>query len=215
MVLHDQHTASVQRSRAVGPLAPGRRLRYVLRDIQFQMQPDLRTLPLLAPNVEAAAHFIDDALGDRKPEPRAAAPDASGGVLLHEGFKETRLELFAHADAVIPDYIITANTSAAYVSLGHPVLHPSARGGEFYGVREKIEEYLVDAHLVHPYRRGGPVAVKYELYALAPAQRLYHRLYRARKLFVFITRRVQQKLAAFYLRHIEDVVDEGKHKAAG
>src|SRR5690349_6235536 len=95
---------------------------------------------------QPSAMGLDQAFGDRQPEPGAAVVSGGGGLCLTEGLQGALLLFLVHADPVILEL---HDGDAGRIDAGSDEdLAPGL--GELYRVGKQVEKHLLDRPLVRP-----------------------------------------------------------------
>ena len=203
---------------AVAGLSQGRFGVLVRRHaVEVEVEAEDGAFAEFAAHGDAAAHEADQLFSDREAEAGAAKLGAVVAVFLREGLEEHALELPAHADAVVRHVHVHGHAEAGQARLFDVVADRAAFGRVFDGVGEQVEDDLVDAQLVEQRNevRQHRFRLVEELLAALAAERFDDRLYIAAEFRGRIGLGAQLDLAAFGLRHVQHVVNEGEQKARG
>ena len=189
----------------------------LLVERKAQVHDELAALARLAFDGDGAAHQVHDALGDGHAKSRARDAAHGGAFLAGELLKDVRLELLAHADAVVLDAELVAGVArGGTVLLGYADADHAARGGELDGVGQDVQQDLVE-----PQRVGDDVLV-FDVHGVDEERQSLRRhiglndgahvmddVGQMHRLLINLD------LAVLDAAHVQHVVDEGKEVLAG
>ena len=192
-------------------------LNLLLVERKAQVHDELAALARLAFDGDGAAHQVHDALGDGHAKSRARDAADGGAFLTGELLKDVRLELLAHADAVVLDAELVAGVArGGTVLLGYANADHATRGSELDGVGQDVQQDLVEA------QRIGDDVLVFDVHGVDEERQplcrhiglndgahvmddvgQMHRLL------------INLDLAVLDAAHVQHVVDEGKEMLAG
>ena len=192
-------------------------LNLLLVERKAQVHDELAALARLAFDGDGATHQVHDALGDGHAKSRARDAADGGAFLAGELLKDVRLELLAHADAVVLDAELVACVArGGAVLLGYADADHAARGGELDGVGQNVQQNLVEA------QRIGDDVLVFDVHGVDEERQPLRRhiglndgahvmddVGQMHRLFINLD------LAVLDAAHVQHVVDEGKEMLAG
>ena len=172
-------------------------------------------LARLALDRNGAAHELCQLLGDAHTEAKARPSALRAAPLAREGFENVREEFLLHTDAIVPDGRREELDALLGRSGADIERHPPSGRCVLACIREKIQQDLLQLHLIgidEALRRPkrpceGDLSVPHLIFKKA-ADRLI-------ELFHVDDRLLDTALAAFDARKLKDIVDKRKQEFTG
>ena len=148
VVVDDQHAASVERGRGqrVGDVADGC---FSNRAVNQNVDP----APGVAPHADLAAHQLDELLGDREAEPRAAVFPRRRAVGLREGLEQPRLRVLGECRCRCPSPRSAAARRSPLSPSSDTRTTTSPLLGELHGVADQVRQHLPQPARIAAQRR--------------------------------------------------------------
>ena len=179
-------------------------LLYILAELQRDQKAESTALSQLTLQADIAPHHLNQAAADRQSQP---CPLLFCRIPVGSLLKGTEYPLLILSGNAGSSVAYGKEDFSCFCSFFHCKHDLPSHRSKFHRISQQINQHLADSHSVRPEEFVRQTYMFLKLYFFCNGLRTNQLFYRIQHLLQLKGNRLQLHLSAFYLRHIQNIVD--------